>query len=295
MKSPEILALGEPLIEMVRLPDRPDGRVLYEQGVAGDTLTAAVRAARQGVATGYLSAVGDNALGRAIFDFCDAEGVDATHVHLRPNQTTGINVVDPDPTARQFSYARQGSAASRYVPEDLPEEAIAAAKVLHVSAVSQAISPSMRASVERAAEVARAHGTLVSYDFNLRLALWSLEDAHDCILGFLPYADILLPSDDEAALLFGTEEPGAVLDALEGFAAQHIILKRGAKGAVYSDGAQRVTVPAKPVCAVDSTGAGDTLAGVFLAEIVKGASPINAVELAVDKAADAVSGYGALA
>ena len=97
MNSPELLALGEPLIEMVRLPAQPDGRVLYQQGVAGDTLTAAVRAARLGVSVGYLSAVGDNALGEAICDFCRAEGIDRSHLLMRRDQTTGINVVDPDP------------------------------------------------------------------------------------------------------------------------------------------------------------------------------------------------------
>ena len=294
MKSPELLALGEPLIEMVRLPAQPDGRVLYQQGVAGDTLTAAVRAARLGVSTGYLSAVGDNPLGEAIHDFCRTEGIDRSHLLVRQDQTTGINVVDPDPVARRFSYARQGSAASLYGPEDLPEEAIAAARVLHVSAISQAISPSMRRAVERAAEIAQTHGTLVSYDLNLRLSLWSLEEARSCVIDFLPLADILLPSDDEAAQLFGTEDSDEVLSHLEGLPARHIILKRGAKGAIISSGGQRTKIASEKVNAQDSTGAGDNLAGAFLAHLLRGCNPLSAVEAAVKVAANTVTVFGAL-
>lgn len=289
-----ILALGEPLIEMIRLPSQPDGSVLYRQGIGGDTLTAVVHAARAGARVGYLSAVGDDALGDEICAFCTAERIDTTHLLRRANDPTGLNVIDPDPVARRFSYARRGSAASLYSAADLPEDAIARAQVLHVSAVSQAVSPSMRMAVQKAAEIARANSTCVSYDLNLRLKLWSIDDARDCIHDFLPFADIVLPSDDEAALLVGTTETDALLDYFESFGATHVALKRGAAGAILSSQGKRLDISAPAVEALESTGAGDTFAGVFLAKLLESDDPIAAAHQAVKAAGRTVQHLGAI-
>lgn len=295
MQHPDILALGEPLVEMIRLPPQPDGTVHYKQGIGGDTLTAMVHAARTGARVGYLSAVGDDSLGDEICTFCKSEGIDTTYLLRRSNDPTGLNVIDPDPVERRFCYARRGSAASLYSASDLPEEAIALAKVLHVSAVSQAISHSMRAAVKAAAEVARANGTLVSYDLNLRLKLWSIEEARDCIHDFLPFADIVLPSEDEAALVVGQSAPSALLDHFESFGPAYVVLKRGAQGAIVSSAKGRHDIGATPVKAVDSTGAGDTFAGVFLAKLLETGDPNVAAYEAVAAAGRTVSHYGALA
>lgn len=294
MSHADILALGEPLIEMIRLPAQEDGSVLYKQGFGGDTLTAIVHAARLGARVGYLSAVGDDMLGDEICRFCETERIDTTYLLRRSNDPTGLNVIDPDPVARRFSYARRGSAASLYSVSDLPEDAIAQAKVLHVSAVSQAVSPSMRAAVQAAAEVAQANGTLVSYDLNLRLKLWSLDEARDCVHSFLPFVDIVLPSDDEAALLVETTAPDTLLDFFESFGAAHVALKRGSKGAILSSSGQRVEIKARPVEALDSTGAGDTFAGVFLAKFLETDQPETAARAAVHAATHTVLHYGAL-
>lgn len=292
MADAEILTLGEPLIEMVRLPGAP---ALYQQGVGGDTLNAAVAAAQAGGRAGLLGAIGGDFLGAAVRGFCAEAGVATTHLLCRTEDPTGVNVIDPDPAGRRFAYARRGSAASLYGPGDLPVAAIEAARVLHVSAVSQAISLPMREAVQRAAEIARAAGTLVSYDLNLRLSLWSLEEARACITAFLPMADILLPSEDEAALFLGHEDLEAALAYFAALPARHVIFKRGAAGAILLSEGTRTEIPAIPVEAVDSTGAGDCLAGTFLAGLVAGQSPLAAAHAAVRAAADTVSRYGATA
>ena len=106
----------------------------------------------------------------------------------RSGDPTGVYFVRPHASGRNFTYARRGSAASLYRPEDLPEQAISDAKVLHASGISQAISPEMRAAVRRGAELARAYGTLFSFDINLRLKMWSLEDARAAAAEILPLA-----------------------------------------------------------------------------------------------------------
>ncbi|MEM9476973.1 MAG: sugar kinase [Pseudomonadota bacterium] len=289
-----ILALGEALIEFVRLPQPVDGHPTYRQGFGGDTSNTIIAAARQGATTGYLSAVGEDSFGKELLELWSREGVDTSTVITRERDPTGVYFVEPHASGRNFTYARRGSAASGYGPDDLPLDAIRKAEVLHVSALSQAISTTMCAAVERACEVAREAGTMVSFDTNLRLNLWSLADAREAIFGLLPLADIVLPSDDEAELLLGTSDQDAVLNRFAAHGARHVILKRGSRGPVLRANGEDMAFEAPSVEAVDSTGAGDSFAGAFLTYFLETKDARLAVERAVKVAARTVSGYGAV-
>ena len=59
---PELLCMGEPMLEMNQLPPGADGRALYLEGHGGDTSNAAICAARQGASVGYVTAVGQDRL-----------------------------------------------------------------------------------------------------------------------------------------------------------------------------------------------------------------------------------------
>lgn len=293
MAQVDIVALGEPLIEMVRLPETQEGKVVYQRGVGGDALNAMVAVARQGGSAGLISAIGRDPFGQEILRFCAQEGVDTSGVVARPQDPTGVCFIEPHPKGRSFSYARKGSAASLFCPAEIPVSLIAKAKILHVTAISQAISTTMRAAVERAARIARKHGTLVSYDLNLRLNLWTLEEARACIRGFLPLSDIVLPSDDESELIFGTGTPNETISHLLKQKAGLVALKRGAKGAILASPEGATEIPAPDVDAIDSAGAGDSFAGAFLCHYVETGDAALAARRAVDVAAQTVTGFGA--
>lgn len=293
ISAPEILALGEPLIEFVRLPDQ-DGRVLYEQGYGGDTSNAIIAAARQGASTGYITAVGDDPFGDALLSLWRREGVGTEWVETFKGDPTGAYFVQPHASGRQFSYARRGSAASQYSKEILPAAAIESARIVHSSAISLAISATMRETVRCAAETARQSGTLFSFDTNLRLNLWTLDEAQKAINDILPLANIVMPSIDEAELLTGHEDPDAVIDHFVSRGANIVVLKLGDRGAVVADGDGRHQIPPAPSSPVDSTGAGDSFAGAFLAYYLETGNPRKAGELAAIVAAGTVSGLGAV-
>ncbi len=293
MQAPDILALGEAMVEFMEIPEGAPRR-LYQQGFGGDTSNTIIAAARQGARTGYITAVGGDAFGQDLTALWQAEGVATSAVKVSPRDPTGVYFVKPHASGRSFSYARRGSAASLYRPEDLPEDLIGRAKVLHSSALSQAISPTMRAAVRRAAELAKSSGTLFSYDTNLRLNLWSLEEAKTAIEDILPLADIIFPSDDEAELLTGLSHPDALLDHYLGYGARVVALKRGAEGVIVATPDARFAVPAAPSAPVDSTGAGDSFAGAFLAYYVETGDAALAGQRAARVAAGTVSGFGAV-
>ncbi|NRA99938.1 MAG: sugar kinase [Rhodobacteraceae bacterium] len=278
---------------MTRLEALSDGRPVFRQSVGGDTLNAMIAAARQGGHAGYMTAVGGDPFGEEILSFCAAEGVDTRFISSREQDPTGVNFIHPHPSGSRFSYARRGSAASHYSSDELPHEAIKAARVLHVSAISQAISGSMREAVNSAATFAQTAGTLVSYDLNLRLNLWTLDEARAAIEGLLPKVDIVLPSIDEAEILLGTSDEGIILDHFSRFDPFLVLLKRGERGLLVRTGGRVFDVPAMQVRAIDSTGAGDSLAGAFLAYFVETGDVELSAQRAVRVAAGTVTGLGA--
>ncbi len=177
---PDIIAMGEPMIEFSQLPPerggRADGRA-FLKGYGGDASNFAVAAARQGASVGFLTRLGDDASGAEFRALWASEKIDIAGVITDAAAPTAVYFVQHGAEGHSFSYLRAGSAASRYSPADLPRETLRAAKFLHVTGISLAISPSScDACFAGMAEVKEAGGR-VSLDTNLRLRLWPLARA----------------------------------------------------------------------------------------------------------------------
>ncbi|MBH0237688.1 sugar kinase [Methylobrevis sp. L22] len=284
--------MGEPMVEFVREPG--PGPKRYLRGFGGDVSNAAIAAARQGAEVAFFTALGNDEFGRDILDLWADEGVDASAVLLREDASTAIYFVDPHAEERRFTYFRAGSAASRVTAADVPEAAVRAAAVLHLSAISQAIGTGPAEAGFHAMRIARAAGTLVSYDTNLRLKLWSLDTARATTEAALRLADIALPSLDDARILTGLDDADAIVDAHLALGPGIVVLKCGADGAVIAAGGERRRIPAAPARPVDSTGAGDAFGGAFLARFIETGDPFAAGHYAAAVAAATVSGFGAV-
>jgi 2-dehydro-3-deoxygluconokinase len=290
--STDILAVGEPMVEFNQTGE--GGGRLYLQGFGGDTSNAAIAAARQGARVGYLSAVGDDVYGRMLRDLWRREGVDDSDVRTDPQAFTAVYFVTHDAQGHHFSFFRQGSAASRMGPADLPRERIAQAKVLHLSGISAAISETARDTCFAAVGIARAAGVQVSFDTNLRLKLWTLERAREVMTGLIRLCDICLPSLEDIQAISGLAEPDALVDYCHALGPRTVALKLGARGALVSDGVRRWRLPAHRCTPVDATGAGDTFGGALLARIVVGDALPQAARYAVVASALSTQGYGAV-
>jgi 2-dehydro-3-deoxygluconokinase len=195
----DIVAMGEPMIEFAATERA--GERLYRPGFGGDTSNTAIAAARQGARVAYVTALGADTFGQQILDLWDREGVDRSGVALRGDARTGLYFIHYGPDGHVFSYDRTGSAASRLGPADLPLEIIGATRILHVSAISQAISAAATDAVFAAIRHAREAGAAISYDTNLRLALWPLDRARATIHAAIAGADIARPGLDDARQL----------------------------------------------------------------------------------------------
>ena len=292
MEFVDILALGEPMVEFNQTGEG-SGRQ-YLQGFGGDTSNAAIAAARQGAKVGYLSAVGDDPYGRMLRELWDREGVDHTDVRTDAPAFTAVYFVNHDANGHHFSFFRKGSAASRMAPHDLPRERIAAARVLHLSGISAAISDSACDTCFAAIDIARAAGVQVSFDTNLRLKLWPVARARAVTRELIRQSDICLPSQEDISVISGLQDPDALLDFCLGLGAKVVALKMGEQGAYVSDGKLRLRIPPHPCKPVDATGAGDTFGGALLARLVAGDVLEAAARYATVAAALSTEGYGAV-
>jgi 2-dehydro-3-deoxygluconokinase len=288
----DVLCLGEALIEFNQIPD--DTNNTYRSGYGGDTSNTAVAVARQETSSGFLSKVGNDPFGIKLLELWKREGVDCTYVLQHPEFPTGIYFVTHDENGHHFSYYRKGSAASQMTPEDVTADVVSQSKVLHLSAITQAISASSRETAFAAIHQARKSGVKISYDTNLRLKLWPLNQARDVINQVVPMCDVLLPSLDDVTSLTGLQEPKKIIDYYLKLGAKLVVLKQGEQGVLVADGHNESCISGHAVKTIDATGAGDTFDGAFLSEWIRSNDPFKAAEYANAAAALSTTRYGAV-
>jgi 2-dehydro-3-deoxygluconokinase len=286
----DLIAIGEALFEL----NQPSDGAPFNPGFGGDTSNAMIAAARSGASTGYFTAVGADRFGQALVELWRAEGVDASRVIVNGGAHTGIYFVTHSPEGHEFSYLRAGSAASRVTEADVPADYIGAARLLHVSGISQAISSSATDAVFAAIDIARQRKVLVSYDTNLRLKLWPLTRAKAVIHEAMKSVDIALPGLDDARQLTGLDQPDAIVDFYLRLGAGIVALTLGKDGALVATPQRRERIASIRVEAIDATGAGDAFDGAFLAELLESADPFKAARFANAAAALSTRGYGAV-
>ena len=293
----DLVCLGEAMVEFNQSRDEP---TRYTAGFGGDTSNCAIAAARIGAKAGYITQLGDDVFGQRLMALWRDERVDTAGVRVLPDAETGVYFVTHGPQGHAFTYRRSNSAASRMSADDDAFapclQQVARAGRLHVSGISQAISPAARDTVFAAIALARERGVRVSYDLNFRPRLWSVETARPVVERTVALCDIFLPSIDEVALLAGTRTPQQALQWAHDLGAPTVLLKLGAEGCWVSQrGAAPTQLPPYRVQPVDATGAGDCFAGCLLARLAAGDDIVGAARAANVAAALSTLGLGAVA
>lgn len=285
----DIVAIGEPLME---LSESTDGQ--YTSGFGGDTSNFIIAASRQGATVSYQTAVGDDTFGTKFLQLWTREKVNTDFVKVDSNNHTGLYFISYGDQGHEFTYHREGSAASYLSEKDIREEVFKELRYLHISGITQAISNSACDAVFKALKFAHKNDVTVTYDPNLRLKLWSLERARAIIHSTLPYVDIFLPSLDDVTHLTGLEDPHKIIDYYLDMGVKMVVLKVGKQGAIVATKEGRTHIPGFSVNTVDATGAGDTFDGAFVARLSNGDRPEKAAQYANAAAAISTQGIGAV-
>jgi 2-dehydro-3-deoxygluconokinase len=290
MKGMELITFGE---SMVLFNPGSKGPLRYVNNfyktIAGAESNVAIGLARLGHEVGWFSKLGDDEFGRYIKATIRGEGVDVSRVRTDPQNNTGLIFkerfahVNPN-----VYYYRKNSAAANITPEDLDEEYIKTAKILHLTGITPALSQSARETVFRAIQIAKDNGVLVSFDPNIRLKLWSVNEARPVLLKIAESADVIFPGIDEGKILLGMEKPEEIAKAFIDMGCKIIAIKLGKEGCYVANKDQGEYVAGYPVDEVEDTvGAGDGYAAGFLSGILR--------NLSLSECAQYANGVGAMA
>jgi len=191
-----------------------------------------------------------------------------------------LSVAGSDPT---IEYHRKDSAASQLRVDDVDWARFEKASHLHTTGIYPALTPHTFEVTQTAMAHMRASGKSVSFDPNLRPALWTSTDAmRTSINALAAKADWVFPGLQEGQLLTGRETPAEIATFYRAQGAQCVVVKLGDAGAYYDNDAGAGLVPAFPVAQIiDTVGAGDA----FAVGVISGLLEKLPLQKAVERAA----------
>lgn len=263
--------------------------------IAGAESNLAIALSRLGVRARLIGRVGADPFGQRIRAALAAEGVDVGYLASDAAAATGVFFREHLPDgARRVYYYRAGSAGSRLDAADLSAEMLAGARIVHLTGITPALSPSCAAACARMIELTRAAGALVSFDPNYRAPLWAPDVARAALLPLLWQSDIVLIGHEDAAALFGPGlAPEQVLAQVAALGVRVAVLKRAEQGALALVDGALISAPAEHVTqVVDPVGAGDGFDAGFLAGWLRGWPAERALRLGAQVGAAAVAAAG---
>lgn len=297
MTNVGLAGIGECMVELSE-----NGAGLLRRGFAGDvfnTLWYAKRALGETQQVRFLSAVGTDPLSDQLLASIEASNIDTSRVRRVADRRPGLYMIHLDGAERSFSYWRENSAA-RLLASDRSHlsDALVGAKVVYFSGITLAILPDddAEAFLELLA-AARAAGQIVAFDPNIRPALWNdTARMKSMVAQATAHSTIVLPSFDDETKAFGDTSPEATVARYASYGADMIVLKNG-EGDVQvqqNGGDVRVFATAPVAAPVDTTGAGDSFNGAFLAEYMRSQDIAAAVKAGQTCAAEVICHRGAL-
>ncbi len=272
MDMAEVLCFGDLLIDFVpttsgvTFADLP----AFRPAPGGAAANVAVGLARLGNSSAFMGKVGDEPFGHLLADTLKREGVDIASIRFDPRARTALAFVTLTAEGeRDFLFYRHPSADMTFTPAEVDVEAIRAAKIFHFDSISLA-SPQPRATALFAADEAARGGKLISYDVNLRLALWENdEEARTGILEGLRRANVVKLSDSELEFLTGDSSPADIRARLWHDGLKLVLLSLGERGCIAVTQRGEIVVPSIRVKPVDTTGAGDGFVAGLLSGIAR--------------------------
>ena len=253
----------------------------FRKSAAGAEINVAIGLARLGLRVGWCSRLGQDPWGDYLLGLLQREGIDCSRVARDAARPTGLMFKSraeggDDP---QIAYYRNGSAASVFHPGQIDANWLRSARHLHTTGVFAGVSASTLATQQRAMDLMRAAGRSVSFDPNLRPALWASQDAmRRAINDLAGRADWVLPGIAEGQLLTGEATPERIAGFYRQRGAGLVVVKLGKDGAYFDGVGGTGWVASFPVATVvDTVGAGDGFAVGVISALLAGLPVAQAV------------------
>ena len=275
----DIICVGMALVDLIirgfnPTPVSASGYVAESASLnaGGEAVNEAVAAAKLGMKTGIVCALGSDPAGEIVLNELRKNGVDTRSV-IRSDATPVTTMFVREDGSRK-SITNQAHRFSWH-PENSP--------ALFTEARALILGSLFRSPFDDPAVIhavvsgAKAAGQLVVADTKLpNFRFLTLEDIRDS----LARIDYITPNEDEARHFSGKEEPEAMADVFLDYGVKNVIIKLGGKGCLLKNGEKTLRLPPEPIQAVDATGAGDNFVAGFVSELLRGSQPEEALRFA---------------
>ena len=280
-QTPELICVGTALVDSIIKGFDPEPisasgfrAVSGSLNVGGEAVNEAMAAAKLGVRTAILCALGADQAGDMVSGALERCGVGLDLIVRSAEHPTPVTTmfVNDDGTRKSIT-----NEAHRYNfhPERYNEK-LAGARALILGSLFRAPfdDPAIIRSVLSAAKEA---GQTVFADTKLpNFRFLKLDDIRDS----LPLIDFITPNEDEARYYSGKTEPAEMAGVFLGYGVRNVIIKLGGKGCYFRNREGELFLPPCEIDAVDATGAGDNFVAGFAAEILRGAELPEALRFA---------------
>jgi len=269
----DLVAIGETLVDFISMEETDWLRNAYtfRKYQGGSPANIAVYVAKLGGQAAVVSKTGIGAMGQFLKSELGRAGVVCDHLVMDHRVHTSVIFVSRTARTADFEAFRSGD--FQLEPQEVAVEAIEQAKVVHASTWALSREP-CRSAVEHAFCLARELGKIISLDPNYSRQIWpDYREAMEVMPRMLGYATITKPSLDDARRLFGRDrKPEEYIERFHEMGPEIVVFTMGSEGVLLSDGASPIHVPARPIKAVDATGAGDSFWAGFLVALLDGNS-----------------------
>ena len=275
-----IVSIGDLLLDIAIVPDGPlqpddDSPSTITLGGGGQAANFCAWIAALGDRARLVTRVGDDETGRRLVADLEARGVEVRAVWS--TEPTGAIAVIVDQAGRRTMATHRGASVG-LSPDDLEEEWFRDALLLHVPAYSLFVEP-IAGATRAAIRVVREARGMLAVDLSSAAGMRAYGPSRMAYVLARLKPEVLFATEAEAATL------AVPLESL----AQVPVLKLGRAGCVVFGR----TIPAPEVHAVDPTGAGDAFAAAFCSAWLRGATPVESAEQAVQAATQSVLLAGA--
>ena len=295
---------------MMRL--NPEGYLRYVQAnkfevsYAGGEANVAAALANFGVEAAYVTKVPAHEIGQCAVNVLRQFGVDTSSI-VRGGERLGVYFVEKGASQRasKVIYDRAGAAIALAEPNDFDWKAIfKGADWFHFTGITPALGGHLPSICLDALKTAKELGITVSCDLNYRKKLWSREKAGSVMAELMPYVNVCIANEEDAADVFGIHAEGTNVTAGElshdgyisvakqlkerfGFDKAAITLRGSISAsenkwaAMLYDGNDVYFSKEYLIKIVDRVGGGDSFGAALIYSQLNGYKPQEAIEFAV--------------
>lgn len=259
-KTPLITSIGEPVADFVSTKNRVT--LAQSPGFVkvggGEAANVAVGIARLGTHSAFIGKVGNDSFGRFLTEELARHDVNVCGIVFDEDHKTRLAFISLTATGeRDFEFWEQHPAGEHLKYAEVRMDSITRSRMVNIGALLLLKEPS-RSAAFRIAAAARMKRCAITFDPNLRLALWkSRKEAQQVTLKMITISNILRMNEDEGKFLTGSSSLRGMAKKIRKLGPELVVITRGSKGCYFQTADAEGLVPGFQVRTVDTTGCGD--------------------------------------